>query len=55
MNQGYAYKVATKLAGLEQDTELLYETREQQVVATRKSNMSKLSNSNTIYWEFIIV
>jgi len=31
VNQGYAYKVVTKLAGLEQDTELLYETREQQV------------------------
>jgi len=31
VNQGYAYKVITKLAGLEQDKELLYESREQQV------------------------
>jgi len=31
VNQGYAYKVVTKLAGLEQDKELLYENREQQV------------------------
>ena len=31
VNQGYAYKVVTKLAGLEQDKELLYETRESQV------------------------
>ena len=32
VNQGYAYKVVTKLAGLEQDTELLYPDRAQQVV-----------------------
>ena len=32
VNQGYAYKVVTKLAGLEQDKELLYENREQQVL-----------------------
>jgi len=31
VNQGYAYKVVTKLAGLDQDKELLYETRETQV------------------------
>jgi len=31
VNQGYAYKVVTKLAGLEQDTELLYGAKEQQV------------------------
>ena len=32
VNQGYAYKVVTKLAGLEQDTELLYGAKEQQVI-----------------------
>jgi len=31
VNQGYAYKVVTKLAGSEKDKELLYETREHQV------------------------
>ena len=31
VNQGYAYKVVTKLAGSEKDKELLYESREQQV------------------------
>jgi len=31
VNQGYAYKVVTKLAGLEQDKELLYGTKEEQV------------------------
>ena len=31
VNQGYAYKVVTKLAGSEKDKELLYENREQQV------------------------
>ena len=31
VNQGYAYKVITKLAGMEEDKELLYGTKEQQV------------------------
>merc|ERR1719447_1878865 len=31
VNQGYAYKVATKLAGMEDDADLLYKTREDQV------------------------
>ena len=31
VNQGYAYKVVTKLAGSEKDKELLYESREHQV------------------------
>ena len=31
VNQGYAYKVVTKLAGLENDKEMLYETKEHQV------------------------
>ena len=31
VNQGYAYKVVTKLAGSEKDKELHYENREQQV------------------------
>ena len=31
VNQGYAYKVVTKLAGSEQDKDLLYANREQQV------------------------
>ena len=31
VNQGYAYKVVTKLAGLQEDKELLYEAREQQI------------------------
>ena len=31
VNQGYAYKVVTKLAGMEEDKDLLYGTKEQQV------------------------
>jgi len=31
VNQGYAYKVVTKLSGMDEDKELLYETKEQQV------------------------
>ena len=30
VNQGYSYKVITKLAGIEQDQELLYKTKEEQ-------------------------
>ena len=31
VNQGYAYKVVTKLAGMEEDKDLLYGSKEQQV------------------------
>ena len=31
VNQGYAYKVVTKLAGSDKDDELLYKHKEQQV------------------------
>lgn len=30
VNQGYSYKVITRLAGMEEDTELLYKTRDEQ-------------------------
>lgn len=30
MNQGYSYKVITKLAGMDQDPELMYKTKEEQ-------------------------
>ena len=31
VNQGYAYKVVTKLAGLEDDPDILYANKESQV------------------------
>ncbi|QQP40823.1 Uncharacterized protein FKW44_015004, partial [Caligus rogercresseyi] len=31
VNQGYAYKVVTKLSGMEEDSELLYKTREERL------------------------
>ena len=36
VNQGYAYKVVTKLAGSEKDKDLLYESKEHQVTKTFK-------------------
>ena len=32
MNQGYAYKVITKLAGMETDTDLLYKNHDERVL-----------------------
>ena len=32
MNQGYAYKVITKLAGMETDTDLLYKNQDERVL-----------------------
>ena len=32
MNQGYAYKVITKLAGMEADTDLLYKNHDERVL-----------------------
>jgi len=49
VNQGYAYKVVTKLAGSEADKELLYETREQQVTLlhqTLAANDADLEEEN---------
>jgi len=37
VNQGYAYKVVTKLAGMEEDPELLYGTRETQVTLLQQT------------------
>lgn len=37
VNQGYAYKVITKLAGMETDDELFYKTREQQVTLLQQT------------------
>ena len=33
VNQGYSYKVITKLAGMDQDPELMYKTKEEQAKA----------------------
>ena len=49
VNQGYAYKVVTKLAGSEKDKELLYENREQQVTLlhqTLAANDADLEEEN---------
>jgi len=49
VNQGYAYKVVTKLAGSEKDKELLYESREQQVTLlhqTLAANDADLEEEN---------
>merc|ERR1712014_316538 len=37
VNQGYAYKVVTKLAGMEEDPELLYGTRDTQVTLLQQT------------------
>jgi len=37
VNQGYAYKVVTKLAGMDEDPELLYSTRETQVTLLQQT------------------
>merc|ERR1719410_482226 len=37
VNQGYAYKVVTKLAGMDEDPELLYATKETQVTLLQQT------------------
>jgi len=37
VNQGYAYKVVTKLAGMEDDPDLFYKTREEQVTLLQQT------------------
>ena len=53
VNQGYAYKVVTKLAGLENDKEMLYETKEHQVDSNlnfpQHSNLFAKSSWRTLY------
>ena len=42
MNQGYAYKVITKLAGMETDTDLLYKNHDERVLILQQGkNFSK--------------
>jgi DNA excision repair protein ERCC-3 len=39
VNQGYAYKVITKLAGLENDTDLLYKNHEERVLILQQGRV----------------
>ena len=39
MNQGYAYKVITKLAGMEEDTDLLYKNHEERVLILQQGKI----------------
>lgn len=48
VNQGYSYKVITKLAGMDEDNDLLYKTRDeqgqllQQVFCFMQNNVEKI-------------
>ena len=39
MNQGYAYKVITKLAGMETDTDLLYKNQDERVLILQQGKI----------------
>ena len=49
VNQGYAYKVVTKLAGSDKDDDLLYKNKEQQVTLPCTIQLiKKFANVNLI-------
>ena len=54
MNQGYAYKVITKLAGLEADTDLLYKNHEERVLILQQGKIfTKTPSYNYVTFCFI--
>ena len=46
VNQGYAYKVVTKLTGIDEEPDMMYNTHEEQVSCHLELSFKRVSNLN---------